>query len=188
MQGLNQCGIAQPWESTHIPGLLPPHTNPLAAMHDRDIRDTASIDIYQSACTLEFMDYMTRMQSLTGCRKQRWEAMWTDVQRQRFNHLRDREWRGTLTPEEQRKLAAMMQEICDMEATYLQPATDRLQHETAQLRAELEQVLRRNRQLDTLTQRKEALLTHALRGAVKVFLRFFKMPLPDFGAARSHGE
>lgn len=85
--------------------------------------------------------------------------MWTDVQRQRFNHLRDREWRGTLTPEEQRELAAMMQEICDMEATYLQPATDRLQHETAQLRAELEQVLRRNRHLNTLTQRKEALLT-----------------------------
>jgi len=84
--------------------------------------------------------------------------MWTDVQRQRFNHLRDREWSGTLTAEEQRELAAMMQEICDMEATYLQPATDRLQHETAQLRAELEQVLQRNRQLDTLIQRKEALL------------------------------
>jgi hypothetical protein len=31
-----------------------------------------------------------------------------------------------------------------------------------------------------------AALTHALRGTVKVFLQFFKMPLPDFGSARSH--
>ena len=31
-------------------------------------------------------------------------------------------------------------------------------------------------------------LTHALRGAVKVFLRCFKILSQDFGAAMSHGE
>jgi hypothetical protein len=30
--------------------------------------------------------------------------------------------------------------------------------------------------------------THALRGAVKVFLQLFRMPLPDFGSAKSHGD
>jgi hypothetical protein len=31
-------------------------------------------------------------------------------------------------------------------------------------------------------------LTHALRGAVKIFLRFFRIPLQDFGAEMNHGD
>ena len=84
--------------------------------------------------------------------------MWNEAQYQRFQQLRDREWCGELTAEEKHELAAMMQELCDMEATYLQPATDRLQHETAQLQAELEQVLERNQQFNVLIHRKETLL------------------------------
>ena len=84
--------------------------------------------------------------------------MWDETQRQRYNQLRDHEWEGTLTAEEKTELAAMMQEICDMEATYLQPATERLQQDTAHRRTEREHVAERNRQLEALIHRKEALL------------------------------
>jgi len=84
--------------------------------------------------------------------------MWDETQRQRYNQLRDHEWEGTLTAEEKTELAAMMQEICDMEATYLQPATERLQQDTAHRRTELEHVVERNSQLAALIRRKEALL------------------------------
>jgi hypothetical protein len=84
--------------------------------------------------------------------------MWDETKRQRYNQLRDREWEGTLTAEETTELAAMMQEICDMEATYLQPATERLQQDTARWRTELEHVVERNGQLEALIRRKEALL------------------------------
>jgi hypothetical protein len=56
--------------------------------------------------------------------------MWDETKRQRYNQLRDREWEGTHTAEEKTELATMMQEICGMEATYLQPATERLQQES----------------------------------------------------------
>ena len=84
--------------------------------------------------------------------------MWDETKRQRYNQLRTREWEGTLTAEEKTELATMMQEICDLEATYLQPATERLQQDTAHRRTELEQVVERNGQLEVLIHRKEALL------------------------------
>jgi ElaB/YqjD/DUF883 family membrane-anchored ribosome-binding protein len=84
--------------------------------------------------------------------------MWDDTKRQRFHQLRDLEWQGALTAEEKAELSAMMQELCDMEAAYLQPATERLQQETAQLRSELEQALERNRRWDALIHRKQALI------------------------------
>jgi hypothetical protein len=85
--------------------------------------------------------------------------MWDETKRQRYNQLRGHEWEGTLTAEEKAELAAMMQEICDMEATYLQPATERLQQDTAQQRIELEQVVERNGQLEGLIHRKDTLLS-----------------------------
>jgi predicted nucleic acid-binding Zn-ribbon protein len=84
--------------------------------------------------------------------------MWDHAKRQRYNLLRQREWEGGLTAEEQTELAAMIQEICDLEATYLQPATEQLQQESAQLRAELEHMLERKHRLEGLIRRKEALL------------------------------
>jgi len=84
--------------------------------------------------------------------------MWDEIKRQRYNQLRDREWEGTLTAAEKTELAARMQELCDMEATYLQPATERLQQETAHWRTELEHMVERNSQLVALVRRKEALL------------------------------
>jgi hypothetical protein len=84
--------------------------------------------------------------------------MWDETKRQRYNQLRDREWEGTLTAEEKTELATMMQEICNMEATYLQPATERVQQDTAHRRTELEHVVECNGQLEGLIHRKEALL------------------------------
>jgi hypothetical protein len=84
--------------------------------------------------------------------------MWDETRRQRYNQLRKREREGTLTAEEQTELAAMMQELCNLEAIYLQPATEHLQQETAHWRTELEHVVECNRQLEALIHRKEALL------------------------------
>jgi len=84
--------------------------------------------------------------------------MWDNAKRQRYNLLRHREWEGGLSTEEQTELAAMIQEISNLEATYLQPATERLQQETAQLHVELERTIERKRRLDGLIRRKEALL------------------------------
>jgi hypothetical protein len=64
--------------------------------------------------------------------------MWDHAKRQRYNLLRQREWERGLTVEEQTELAAMIQEICDLEATYLQPATEQLQQESDQLHTELD--------------------------------------------------
>jgi hypothetical protein len=86
-------------------------------------------------------------------------AMWDETKRQRYNWLRDWEWAGTLTAEEKTELANVMQEICNLESTYLQPATARLQQDATRWRAELQQVVERNRQLEALIHRKEALLT-----------------------------
>jgi hypothetical protein len=84
--------------------------------------------------------------------------MWDNVKRQRYNHLRAREWEGVLTESEQAELAAMTQELYEAEAVSLRPATERLQHDTTQLRTKLERVRERNRRLAALVRRKEALL------------------------------
>jgi hypothetical protein len=93
--------------------------------------------------------------------------MWDETRRQRYTQLRNREWEGTLTVEEQTELTTMMQELCNLEATYLQPATERLQQETAHWRTELEHVVEGNCQLEALIHRKEALLRESMRSSLK---------------------
>jgi hypothetical protein len=69
----------------------------------------------------------------------------------RLRELRQREWDGALTEAEQKELQLLVQEIESAEAHYLGPATERL-------RLEREGIEARNRALQALVHRKEALV------------------------------
>jgi hypothetical protein len=70
--------------------------------------------------------------------------------RERFGELRRKEDEGALTPEERAELSALIHEIEDAEAVYLDPATERLARECETLETQ-------NRELEALLQRKQAL-------------------------------
>jgi D-serine dehydratase len=74
--------------------------------------------------------------------------MWDDQKRQRFQELR--EPNRQLNAMEQAELAALVQELEDMEAAYLKPANERLRQETARLEE-------RNRHLESLIKRRKVL-------------------------------
>jgi hypothetical protein len=76
--------------------------------------------------------------------------VWEEAQRQRFQHLRQRDSLGLLTQAEQAELAALGQERERNEAAYLSPATQRL-------RAERQTLQTQNSRLEALVRRKEAL-------------------------------
>lgn len=76
--------------------------------------------------------------------------MWNEGQKQRFQALRDHEWRKELTAEEQAELDQMIRELEEEEAAYLQPATERLEVRNHQLAAQ-------NEALKTLVKREKRL-------------------------------
>jgi hypothetical protein len=77
--------------------------------------------------------------------------MWEEKERQRFQLLRQRELEGELTEPDQAELASLTQQLQAAEATYLAPATQRLQQEREALDAQ-------NRSLELLARRKGALV------------------------------
>src|SRR5438552_10695844 len=76
-------------------------------------------------------------------------SMWDEQKRQRFQQLRERE--NALTEAERGELGGLVKELEAAEAAYLAPATERLRQEGKTLE-------KRNRALDVLARRKEALL------------------------------
>jgi hypothetical protein len=137
------------------------HTNSPPSLEHLSLR--LSVFIVEYLSVQRFSQGMGEPGWKTGKGTKTWrcKAMWDNVTRQRYNHLRTCEWEGLLTEAEQAELAAMTQGLYDAEAVYLRPATARLQHDTAQLRTRLERVLERNRRLEALARRKEALLRNA---------------------------
>src|ERR1700734_4093729 len=85
--------------------------------------------------------------------------MWNDEQKQRFQALRTRELRQELTTKEQVELAHLIQLLEDEEATYLRPATQRLEQSNLEMAA-------RNAALKTLVER-EKRLNHYLQRVLK---------------------
>jgi hypothetical protein len=75
--------------------------------------------------------------------------MWDEQKSGRFQELRQRQ--GALTEAEQAELALLFQELESGEAAYLTPAAERLRQEREALEA-------RNRTLEALASRKEALV------------------------------
>jgi hypothetical protein len=77
--------------------------------------------------------------------------MWDQEKRSRFQELRQRqEEDDALTEADRSELAQMIQELEAAEASYLEPAAERL-------RRERENVAAQNRRLESLATRKEAL-------------------------------
>jgi dihydrofolate reductase len=79
----------------------------------------------------------------------RGRRMWDELKRQRFQELRGRE--SALTETERSELAGLAKELEAAEAAYLAPATERLRRQRQTLET-------RNRALEVLARRKEALL------------------------------
>ena len=77
--------------------------------------------------------------------------MWEEQKSSRFQELRERQQKSTLTEAEQAELAILVQELEAAEAGYLTPATQRLRQERENLETQ-------NRTLEVLAHRKEALL------------------------------
>jgi hypothetical protein len=77
--------------------------------------------------------------------------MWDEDKRHRFAELRRREETGSLSDPERAELAVLTGELLDLEATYLGPATQRLQQQRDIVEAQ-------NRRLNALAARKAALV------------------------------
>jgi D-serine dehydratase len=76
--------------------------------------------------------------------------MWSDEQKQRFQHLGTRDREQKLTEGEKTELAGMIKELEEEEAAYLRPATERLKQQNTQ-RA------KQNEALKTLVEREKRL-------------------------------
>jgi hypothetical protein len=76
--------------------------------------------------------------------------MWDEQQRSRFEQLRQAQQERALTDAEQTELTSMVCDIEALEAAYLQPSTDRIRQERLNLAA-------RNRRLEIVAGRQEAL-------------------------------
>lgn len=76
--------------------------------------------------------------------------MWNKHTSDRFQQLRRQEQDGHLTDDEQRELSDLVSRLEAMEATYLEPATERLRRERVRLEAQ-------NAALAAIAHRKEEL-------------------------------
>ena len=83
------------------------------------------------------------------------------TKRARFEALRQKEEEGTLTEAEQVELAQMIEEIEEIEAAYLRPATERLRAERAQVQAQTAALQRLVRRKEALARRLEQTLAKA---------------------------
>jgi len=75
--------------------------------------------------------------------------MWNEAKQARFNTLRAAGRRGVLSEAERAELADLTRQLDALEATYLEPATERLRQEREQLESQ-------NRQLEELLRERQA--------------------------------
>ena len=86
---------------------------------------------------------------------------WTDEQQALFDELRARELTGTLTPEDQVRLAELIQVLEAEEARYLAPVAARMRAEQSALRKQLETLQTENEALARLLNQQEQLVADA---------------------------
>jgi len=87
--------------------------------------------------------------------------MWTDEKQQQLDALREKEFAGTLTADEQQQLELLFAEMDQEEAERLRPALERMKQEHQQDQAEIERLERKKALLATLAAREEQLLQRA---------------------------
>ncbi len=87
--------------------------------------------------------------------------MWTDEKQRQFDALRDKEFDGTLTDDEQPQLDAFFAELEAEEAETLRPAMERMDAEIAELQQQCQTAEARNAALAALAARQQELLGQA---------------------------
>ena len=88
---------------------------------------------------------------------------WNDKRQARFDELRLRELRGTLSTVEQTELAALIAALETAEAAYIAPAIARMEEEQSILKERLQKVQGDNEELAKLLYQQEQLAVEARR-------------------------
>lgn len=84
--------------------------------------------------------------------------MWTDEKQEQLDVLREKEFAGTLTANEQQQLELLFAEMDREEAERLRPALERMEQEHQQDQAEIARLQREKALLATLAAQEEQLL------------------------------
>jgi hypothetical protein len=87
--------------------------------------------------------------------------MWSEEQRRRYGRLREYELHRALTREEQAELAALIQQLCDLEAAYLTAANDRTAQEIEVAEEAVQHLEKQNRELQEYLRERQAFLARA---------------------------
>ncbi len=87
--------------------------------------------------------------------------MWTDEKQQQLDALREKEFAGTLTADEQHQLQQLFAEIEAEEEEMLRPAMERYDQRIAELQHECAKAEARNAALAALAARQQELLAQA---------------------------
>lgn len=87
--------------------------------------------------------------------------MWTEEKQHLLDKLREKEFAGTLTIDEQEQLEQLFAEIDQEEAAMLQPFFERSEREQQQMRKEIERLKKKNAVLATIVEQEEELLKRA---------------------------
>jgi hypothetical protein len=94
--------------------------------------------------------------------------MWNDEKQRQLDALREKEFAGTLTADEQQQLELLFAEIEAEEEEMLRPAMERMERECQQKQAEIARLKRKNDLLADLAAQREQLLQRA-RAALQEF-------------------
>lgn len=84
--------------------------------------------------------------------------MWTEEKQQLLDRLREKEFAGTLTSNEQEQLEQLFAEIDQEEAEMLRPAMERMDREIEAGKKEIEALEAENAMVEVILAKREALL------------------------------
>ncbi len=87
--------------------------------------------------------------------------MWTDEKQRQLDALREKEFAGTLTADEQQQLESLFAEMDQEEAERLRPALEQMKQEHQQDQTEIAQLQKEKALLATLAAQEEQLLRRA---------------------------
>jgi len=87
--------------------------------------------------------------------------MWTEEKQRQLDALREKEFAGTLTADEQQQLELLFAEMDREEAEMLRPALERMEQEHQQDQAEIARLQKEKALLATLAAQEERLLQRA---------------------------
>ncbi len=87
--------------------------------------------------------------------------MWTEEKQRLLDSLREKEFAGALTSDEQEQLEQLFAEIDQEEAAMLRPFFERSEREQQQMQKEIERLKKKNAVLAAIVEQEEQLLKRA---------------------------